>query len=397
MNARAVACARSRRMVRTALLLTVWSGFFAVGVSSAAAQAPSEIRLELGAAQVQQFARDTRNAALFSILWRDSDVHFARLLSAAATYTRDSLSAMQGIGELFWRPNSESRFLTEVGGAIANYGVTTLARGGNFNGWLRQRVAIGDGGVWAGGSLSQTKRDDFDAHATLVEAGGWYRINSNVTASGSLARRRTDDSPLMFASGIFLSRVANTYDLTDASLAAHIESGRFSLDAAQFWRTGAGATFVDQTALFWTAGWELNPRFAVSVGGGRQLSDPTRGSPDVTLYSAVLRYSLRTMPADVVGTSITSAARLLPTPDGTLLTVLVNAPDSVIVEIAGSFSGWDPVPITKTPSGWQMQVVLKPGRYRVAIRYDGGAWRAPGNLGRVKDDFDGESGIIIVP
>jgi hypothetical protein len=103
------------------------------------------------------------------------------------------------------------------------------------------------------------------------------------------------------------------------------------------------------------------------------------------------------MPADVVGTSITSAARLLPTPDGTLLTVLVNAPDSVIVEIAGSFSGWDPVPITKTPSGWQMQVVLKPGRYRVAIRYDGGAWRAPGNLGRVKDDFDGESGIIIVP
>lgn len=386
-------------MARTAVSFASWLGLFAFGASStrASAQAPGEVRLELGAAQVQQYARDTRSAALLNILWRESDVHFASLLSAAATYTRDSLSAIQGIGELFWRPSPASRFLTEVGGGIANYGVTTIARGGNFNSWLRQRIAIGDGGIWAGGSLAQTIRDDFDAHATLVEAGGWYRINSKVTASGSLARRRTDDSPLMFASGTFLTRVANTYDLLDATLAARIESGRFSLDAAQFWRSGVGATFVDQAALFVSAGWELNPRFAVSVSGGRQLSDPTRGAPDVVLYSAVLRYSLRTTPATVVGTSITSSARLLQTPDGTLLTVLVNAPESVIVEVAGSFSGWDPVPITKTPSGWQMQVILKPGRHRVAIRYDGGAWRAPGNLGRVKDDFDGESGIIIVP
>ena len=398
MNARAVACARSCRMARSAAFVAVWSGFFAIGVcTAAAAQAPGEVRLELGAAQVQQFARDTRRAALLSILWRESDVNFTSLLSAAATYTRDSLSAMQGVGELFWRPNPESHFLTEVGAALANYGVATLDRGGNFNGWLRQRFAIGDGGLWAGGSLAQTKRDDFAAHATLVEAGGWYRINGNVTASGSLARRRTDDAPLMFASGTFLTRVANSYDLTDASLAARIESGRFSLDAAQFWRSGAGATVVNQSAVFWTAGWELNPRFAVAVSGGRQLSDPSRGSPDVTLYSVVLRYSRRTTPSDIAGTSITSSARLLPTPDGTLLTIVVSAPDSVIVEIAGSFSGWDPVPMTKTPSGWQMQVILKPGRYRVAIRYDGGAWRAPGNLGRVKDDFDGESGIIIVP
>jgi hypothetical protein len=384
-------------MVRSAALLAVCGGAYAAGASPAAAQSPSEVRIELGAAQVQQFARGARNAALLSLVWRESDVRFASRLSAAASYTGDSLSAMQGVGELFFRPNQESRFLSEVGGSIANYGLEPLARGGNANGWLRQRVAIGDGGIWAGGSLALTKRNDFDAHATLVEAGGWYRINSNVTASGSLARRRTDDAPLMFASGIFLSRVASSYDLTDASLAARIESGRFSLDAAQSWRTGTGATFVDQTALFLTAGWELNPHFAVSVSGGRQLSDPSRGSPDVTLYSAVLRYALRTAPTDVVGTGITSSARLLQSPDGTLLTVLVNAADSVIVEIAGSFSGWVPVPLTKTPSGWQMQVILKPGRYRVAIRYNGGAWRAPGNLGRVKDDFDGESGIIIVP
>jgi hypothetical protein len=117
----------------------------------------------------------------------------------------------------------------------------------------------------------------------------------------------------------------------------------------------------------------------------------------VNLYSAVLRYALRPPPTDAIGTGISSSARLLPTPDGVLLTVLINAPESVLVEVAGSFSGWDPVPITKTPSGWQMQVILKPGRYRVAVRYDGGPWRAPGNLGRVKDDFDGESGIIIIP
>ncbi len=393
MIAREVACALSRNVARTAASVAVWGGFIA---APAAAQAPNELRLEIGAAQVQQFARDTRSAALLGILWRESDVHFASMLSAAATYTRDSLSAMQGIGALFWRPSPESRFLTESGAAIANYGVTTLARGGNFSGWLRQRIALGDGGVWAGGSLAQTKRDDYDAHATSVEAGGWYRF-SDVTASASLARRRTDDEPLMIASGIFLTRVADLYDLTDAALSAHYERGRLSLDASQLWRAGGGATTASQSAFFWTAGWELNPRFAVAVSGGRQLSDPSRGSPDVNLYSAVLRYALRTTPADVIGTNITSSARLLSTPDGTLLTVLVNAPDSVIVEMTGSFSGWEPVPLTRTPSGWQMQVILQPGRYRVAIRYDGGPWRAPGNLGRIKDDFDGESGLIIIP
>jgi hypothetical protein len=225
-------------MARSAACLALWSGSLAVGGSTTvAAQASSEVRVELGAALVQQFARDMRRAALMSVLWRESDVHFASLLSAAVTYTRDSLSAMQGSGELFWRPNPDGRFVTEVGGSLTNYGITTLGRGGNFDAWLRQRMVIGDGGIWAGGSLAQTVRDVFAAHATHVEAGGWYRLNNNLTASGSLARRRTDDAPLMFASGIFLKRDANNYDLTDASLAAHIESGRFSLDAAQLWRT----------------------------------------------------------------------------------------------------------------------------------------------------------------
>jgi hypothetical protein len=393
MTAREFACAVSRRVARTAASVAVWSGFVA---APSAAQAPSEVRFEIGAAQVRQFARDTRSAALLGILWRESDVHFASLLSVAATYTRDSLSAMQGIGALLWRPSPDSRFVSEAGAALANYGVTTLDRGANFSGWMRQRIAVGDGGVFAGGSLAQTTRDGFYAHATLVEAGGWYRFG-NLVASASLGRRRTDDEPLMIASGIFLSRPALSYDLTDANVAAHFESGRFSLDASQTWRGGSGATSTSQSALFWTAGWELTSRVGVQLNGGRQLADPAHGSPDATLYSAVLRYTLRTPPSDIAGTNIKSSSRLLPTPDGTLLSVVVSAPDSVTVEIAGSFSGWDPVPLQKTPSGWQMQVILKPGRYRVAIRYDGGAWRAPGNLGRVKDDFDGESGIIIVP
>ena len=47
-------------------------------------------------------------------------------------------------------------------------------------------------------------------------------------------------------------------------------------------------------------------------------------------------------------------------------TVRVTAPDSQRVEVAGSFSGWEPVPLRRTADGWEAQVTLGSGRHRVA-------------------------------
>ena len=90
-------------------------------------------------------------------------------------------------------------------------------------------------------------------------------------------------------------------------------------------------------------------------------------------------------------------ASITPNPAGATLVVVVNASAEHRIEVAGSFSGWEPVPLVRTAGGWEASVALGSGAHRVAVRVDGGAWRAPANLGKVKDGFGGTSGIIVVP
>jgi hypothetical protein len=46
---------------------------------------------------------------------------------------------------------------------------------------------------------------------------------------------------------------------------------------------------------------------------------------------------------------------------------------------------------------WVARVRLTTGKYRVAVQVDGGDWRAPRNLARVRDDFGGEAGLVVIP
>ena len=46
---------------------------------------------------------------------------------------------------------------------------------------------------------------------------------------------------------------------------------------------------------------------------------------------------------------------------------------------------------------WVARVTLPPGKYHIGVRANLGPWRAPRNLARVRDDFGGESGLIVVP
>jgi hypothetical protein len=71
--------------------------------------------------------------------------------------------------------------------------------------------------------------------------------------------------------------------------------------------------------------------------------------------------------------------------------------DSTQVDVAGTFSDWKPVPLTRTSDGWEVQIALPPGRHRVAVRLNDGPWRAPGGTARIRDDFGGEAGLVVVP
>jgi len=370
------------------MLLVAWN---AVG-----AQSPQVVQLDAGFARVQQRFRDERSAGILGVTWRLSDSRVASLLSASLTNTGDSASAGQLLGAIAWRPVPMGWAVVEAGSGLNVFGVSNIGRGGNFSGYVRQRATLTNGGAWVGIADGLSQRDGAASHGTSVEAGGYYKLGE-FTATATVARTRTDDWDLLESAGIFLKRPALMADLDDASLSVRWEHGRFVADVAQSWRSGSRATAAQQAALLWTAAWTVNDRVTLALTGGRMLADPVRGTPDANVASAAVRLSFRPARSEAESPGVASYARMVPQEGGALLLMAIVAPDSVAVDVAGDFSAWEPVPLHRTSNGWELQVFLKPGRHRVAVRYDGGPWRAPGNLAKMRDEFDGSSGLIIVP
>ena len=368
-----------------------------IAFGAAGAQSSQELRFDGGAARIRQNGRDAREALVLGALWRGSDRRLATLFSGTFTYAGDSVTAAQAIAALAWRPGDQSAWHTEGGVTGAAFGVYALGRGGNVSSFVRERLVLEGGSLWAGGSAGHTLRDGSSWHSTDVDFGGSLR-SGGFEASVSYNRQRTDDGPLMEAAGIFLTAQSTAYDFEDTGIAAHYERGRLTLDASHAWRTGVRQTFARQTAFAWSVEYVLTPRFSLAVGAGHQLADPLRGTPDVQLISASVRMVVLPWRAAAASRdAATTSARLVPGADGAVLIVHVVAPDSARVEVAGSFSAWQPAMLRRTSDGWEAQVALSSGTHRVAVRINGGPWRAPANLGKVRDEFGGEAGIVVVP
>jgi len=43
------------------------------------------------------------------------------------------------------------------------------------------------------------------------------------------------------------------------------------------------------------------------------------------------------------------------------------------------------------------QLTLPAGAHRIAVRVNGGPWRAPRGLAPVNDDFGGKAGVVVIP
>jgi hypothetical protein len=67
------------------------------------------------------------------------------------------------------------------------------------------------------------------------------------------------------------------------------------------------------------------------------------------------------------------------------------------IEIMSETTAWAPVPATRIAANeWEAELVLEPGLHRIAMRIDGGRWRAPPGLPAAADDFGGEVGLLVV-
>jgi hypothetical protein len=120
--------------------------------------------------------------------------------------------------------------------------------------------------------------------------------------------------------------------------------------------------------------------------------------PQAEVVTASVRISLGPKPLPVLERSAIARATVEPmSAGGGELVVRVFASDSLEVIIAGDFSDWKPVRMEREQSTWVARVRLPSGKFRVAVQINGGEWRAPRNLARVRDDFGGEAGLVVIP
>ena len=322
------------------------------------------------------------------------DSVLATLLSANATWARDSVAAFQGSAGAAWRPHATSAWQVDAAVAAAAFALADGLRDGNGNGLLRLRRQISpEVGAYAGSAVGHTVRNGEASHAATVDAG--------VTAArGPLrmelgwARTRTEDSLLLAASRVYVRQRSAWIDLDDLLASASWEHGPLEVAVTGRVRHGVRSTDANQSAVFATAAYAVTPRVAVTVGSGRLLADPVRGLPDATVTTAALRLTFAD--AQLPPVEREADAAIVQQAEGSVLIVRIRAAAGARVEVAGSFSGWEPVPTRRVADLWEAEVRVSPGHHRVAYRIDGGPWRAPGNLGRLRE-FGGAVGLIVVP
>ncbi len=386
---------RGAAEIRYSAALLAWVTLLPVLTPAWAQGARHEARVEAGVARIDQPGTHSRNAFVLSGVRSHADSAFAALLAGNATWARDSVAAAQVIGALAWRPTAMSRWQLEGGASGAIFSFAKVGSDGNGSGWLRVRRQLGvHVGVIVGGAVGHTLRGSEQAHSNTVDLGAWV-TGGALTLDVAASRARTEDSLLMAASRIFTRARSAWLDVHDVAATATWAHGQLELAATQRWRRGVRGTDAVQSATTAGVTYAFTPTVALVVSAGRHLADPVRGAPDATTASAAVRVTFAELRdgAPLARESDVSVARMT---DGSVLIVRIRASARAKIEVAGSFSGWDPVPITLKGEIWEAQVHVPPGRHRVAYRVDGGAWRAPAGLARLRE-FNGEVGLIVVP
>ncbi len=368
--------------------------------TAAQAQAPSELRLEAGYARVTQAHGVEADAGLFSVFWRRPFERFDFLTSANLTFGADSVAAAQAVAAFAIPWTLDDRLRTEAGVAGARFSLETPRHGGNANAFARQHFVVANGGAWAGGGVGRTDRDGDRSFSFGADAGGWWRLGY-LYGSGSLALQQSNDWLLMLVDNDREPRGGTAqprFNVRDVELVLEARGGPNSIAVSWAQRRALDVSNANVIAVSTSGILQLTERVALTASYGRQLMDPLRGLPEADLASASLRVSLGRKPLPVMARSEIAIATVDPMPGGGgELVVQVFAADTMLVEVAGDFSNWQPLPLVREGGLLVARVRLPPGKHRVAVRVNLGEWRAPRNLARVRDDYGGEAGIVVIP
>jgi hypothetical protein len=230
----------------------------------------------------------------------------------------------------------------------------------------------------------------------MGEAGGWWQVAPRTVVA--LTTR-----PMQLQFGDLLGD-------TEGSLSW--VRGRTTWDATGGVRVGE----ADKAESFWgslTVTWPVLDGLFATAAAGSYPVDLIQGLPGGTYGALGLRlpggrWALRRS-APLPPARRTPERPELPTTEPLALVIgealdslgireiRVWAPGVREVEMLADFVDWIPVPLIRQPNGeWQGYYRVAPGLHRINLRLDGRELAVPRNLARVRDDFSGVVGLIVV-
>lgn len=356
------------------------------------------VTLDAGAANVTQPRSGGAAAGFLGAGLRRSGEQFSWLAALALSAGGEGAMASVASAGVEFTPALLPWWRGELSASLARF-AGGGAPGTSRSLATRQSVTVGGLVLWASGALGDMERLQLASDNTMVTVGGSAAAGP-VVLSAEGRQWRTADWALLEAAGYGLSRAASAYNLRDATVSVQLRTAPFDWFVSGSWRRGWQATTGSSRAF--TAGVQaaLTPNMGLSVSGGEQLADPVRGTPEVQIVSAALRWrwELRDEGATLLLFPALGRARLEREADGTtVLTLEVDAPPDARVEYSASFASWLAVPLTRDGARYRARVVLPPGTHRVAMRVNGGAWQPPAGMARVDDELGGAAGLIVVP
>jgi hypothetical protein len=373
--------------------------------------------LDVGGARVQQPTSTRRSAgSVGGGLWYGRG-RIALAGEGSLTIASDSVMAAQYVVRTTMLPRRWSR--TDVDLSATTNGLVFPGHNGNLSAVVRQTVAVGavEFVGTAGGGRTSRLGLNTTGHAYSVGADMQRTLRTGTWRSGlTMQRSVTNDYQLMEASGIALGEIAPNYTLGDAVVQLSWQRGNWWVQANRGWREGRRATVGTASSYNVALAVNVNASTTLIAQGGEQMADVLRGVPQARYTGLAVRWNPvrpRTLRrdaralADVRGTTgsgvvvvpdVRGDEVLLQRTEGQgIITIAINAPANAVVDIAVSSADWTPMRMARTGDAFVHQLTLSSGPHRIAVRINGGAWRAPRGLAPVNDEFGGKAGIVVIP
>jgi hypothetical protein len=379
------------------------------GLPAALTAQASQATAEIGATSVRQRDVPRTEAVTAAVGFRHDAPRFAFAAVAGLTLAGANRSTTQGLltASVLDRPDRWMRW--ELGAALTAFDqeVLPLTRGAYV--YAREHFTIGRSRAWAGVTFGGVEDHRHWSPTRSVEAGSVFGTRfARLTATAVVVDTRSE--PYAPSGGASGELVTDPITYTDAALAGRwVIRERAELDArggVRLISRGALTPSGRGTRAFASvdAAYRLTPQLTFAASVGRQLSDLARGTPDTRFATLALRVSVRTPsrpspPLRRPAVAPTERPRLVLVADsaGHSLAVVVAAPADGLVEVAASFTSWEPVALVRRADRWELDRTIPPGAHRVLVRINGGLWIVPANLPGAPDDFGGTVGLLTVP